>query len=480
MLRVRAASILLRASANRAPDDRRSDERTCSSSAKSDDDGGFPARDARAAAIHTSRPLVTLIALMCLVTGCTYQRAEPGLFQPSMSRETTAPPIHPVTPDETSQVPNPDLPVVGEAIWTSADGLDITVRIAIHAVRRVVGGSVLDWSITPLHGPGLIPNDLVPRSLDLGLSRPHEGYPNILLVDAARSKVYRPLTLKGSGTCLCTPLPVAQRSLRIDHTTLLQIAFPPLPPELARVDVELATVPPFWQVPVTPAGMLPLASYPTDLTRAAEGTAVLASTMPFTYRAAGQRYLIMINRVYASSTFTSIAWTIQSLETGRGLQTASTPPLADAQPPRPANNQVSAGGPQVSLGDHLSRVRLVTTRLAGHGALECLCTDLRPGAAALRSIGQQMSVVTNLPPLPSGTSKVDIVLPGLTTLTDVAVTAAPDASFRSAGPAVHDPFFWTYRAGQPPPGWAPRDWPTPVPRLFQFRGYRATVDTIVR
>jgi hypothetical protein len=188
----------------------------------------------------------------------------------------------------------------------------------------------------------------------------------------------------------------------------------------------------------------------------------------------------MINRVYASSTFTSIAWTIQSLETGRGLQTASTPPLADAQPPRPANNQVSAGGPQVSLGDHLSRVRLVTTRLAGHGALECLCTDLRTGAAALRSIGQQMSVVTNLPPLPSGTSKVDIVLPGLTTLTDVAVTAAPDASFRSAGPAVHDPFFWTYRAGQPPPGWAPRDWPTPVPRQFQFRAYRATVDTIVR
>jgi hypothetical protein len=108
------------------------------------------------------------------------------------------------------------------------------MRIAVHAVRRVAGGSVLDWSITPLHGPGLGPNDLVPGSLDLGLTRPHEGYPNIVLVDAARSKVYRPLTHKGSDThCLCTPLPIAQRSLRIDQTTVLQVAFPSLPLELA-------------------------------------------------------------------------------------------------------------------------------------------------------------------------------------------------------------------------------------------------------
>jgi hypothetical protein len=226
--------------------------------------------------------------------------------------------------------------------------------------------------------------------------------------------------------------------------------------------------------------MLPLASYPTDLTRAPEGSSVVASTKPFTYPPAGQQYLIMINRVYASSTFTSIAWTIQSLEPGRGLQRASAPPFADVEPPGRVSNQVSAGGPQISVGDHLLRGRLVTTKLADRAGLECLCTDLRTGAAALRSIGQQVGVVTDLPPIPRGTSKVDIVLPGLATLTDVAVTAAPDASFRSAGPAVRDPFFWTSRAQQPPSGWAPRDWPTPVPRSFQFRPYRATVDTIVR
>src|SRR4030095_6081116 len=129
----------------------------------------------------------------------------------------------------------------------------ITLRIAVHAVRRVAGGTVLDWSVTPLHGPGLRPNDPVPRRVDVGLTRPGEGYPDILLGDAPRSRVYRPLTLKTAASrCLCTSVTVVQQNLRIDYTTLLQVAFPPLPNDLATIDVQLATVPPFWQVPVTP------------------------------------------------------------------------------------------------------------------------------------------------------------------------------------------------------------------------------------
>jgi hypothetical protein len=423
----------------------------------------------------------TFLALVCLAAGCSYAREEPGLFSQPMTRQTTAPPIRPVTPDETAQVANPDLPVVGEAIWTSADGRDITVRIAVHAVRRITRGTLLDWSVTPLHGPGLRAGDPVTRRLDLGLTRPGEGYPTIVLVDGARSQVYRPLTQMGSGSrCLCTPLTTVQQNLRLQHTRVLQIAFPPLPDDLATVDVHLETVPPFWQVPVTPAGMLPLASYPTELTRPAEATSVVASTKAFKYPPAGQNYLVMINGVYASSTFTSIAWTILSLEPGRGLQTASSPPFADAEPPGHPYNQTSAGGLQISVDDRLLRARLMTTRFAGRGALECLCTDLRIGAQTLRGIGQQMSVVTTLPPLPAGTSKVGIVLPGLTTITDIAVSAAPDTTFRSAGPAVRDSNFWIYRANKPHPGWAPRDWPSPVPLSYQLRDYRATVDVIVR
>ena len=212
------------------------------------------------------------------------------------------------------------------------------MRLAVHAVRRVESGTVLDWSVTPLHGAGLEPKDPLPSTVDLGLSRPGEGYPDILLVDAAGARVYRPLTRKGWGSpCLCTPVRLAQRSLRIGYTTLLQVAFPALPDELETVDVQLATAPPFWRVPVTPPGMLPLASYPTDLARSADPTPVIASTKPFTYRPAGQRYLVMVNAVYGSSSFTSIAWTILSIEPGHGLaccgqstvrrRSATAPPL---------------------------------------------------------------------------------------------------------------------------------------------------------
>ena len=431
-----------------------------------------------------SRRLVaTLLVVGCLVAACSYERVEPGLFRQPMTRQTTAPPIRPVPSAETSPSPNPDLPVVGEAIWTSADGHAITMRLAVHAVRRVESGTVLDWSVTPLHGAGLEPKDPLPSTVDLGLSRPGEGYPDILLIDAAGARVYRPLTRKGGGSpCLCTPVRLAQRSLRIGYTTLLQVAFPALPDELETVDVQLATAPPFWRVPVTPPGMLPLASYPTDLARSADPTPVIASTKPFTYRPAGQRYLVMINAVYGSSSFTSIAWTILSIEPGHGLAAADSPPFADAAPPRRPYNQISAGGPQIKVGSvrHAWRARLVTTRLAGLGALECLCTDLRSGAAAMRLTGQQMRVITNLPPVSPGTSRVDIVFPGLTTFADVAVTRAPNSTFRSAGPAVRRVGFWTYRSEQPHPGWRPRDWPTPLPQRDQLRVFQTTVDEIVR
>ena len=304
------------------------------------------------------------------------------------------------------------------------------------------------------------------------------------MVDAAGARVYRPLTRKGWGSlCLCTPVRLAQRSLRIGYTTLLQVAFPALPDELETVDVQLATVPPFWRVPVTPPGMLPLASSPTDLTRSADPTPVIASTKPFTYRPAGQRYLVMVNAVYSSSSFTSIAWTILSIEPGRGLRAASTAHRSPTQRHRVALTTRSQRGDPRSRSepdDTVLRARLVTTKLAGLGALECLCTDLRSGAAAVRLTGQQMRVITNLAPVPSGTSSVDIVFPGLTTFTDIAVTRAPNSTFRSAGPAVRRVGFWTYRSEQPHPGWRPRDWPTPLPQTDQLRVFQTTVDEIVR
>ena len=430
------------------------------------------------------RRLVAAVAVLgCLTAGCSYDPVEPGLFGRSQTRQSSAPPNRPLPNAESLPSPNPNLPVVGEATWTSADGLDITMRLAVHALRRVPGGTVLDWSVTPLHGPGLGLNDSLPPTINLGLSRPGEGYPDIVLVDARRERVYRPLAGKGWGTpCLCTHVGPAQRILRIGHTTLLQVTFPALPDGLRTVDVYLATVPPLWRVPVTPEGMLPLATSPTDLTRPATPTPVIASSKPFSYRPARQRYLVTVNAVYASASFTSIAWTILSIEPGLGLGAALIPPLADAAPPPRPHNQISAGGPQIEVGTArpVLRARLITTKLAGLGALECLCTDLRSGAETLRQDGEQMRVITNLPPLPAGTSTVDIVFPGLTTFTKVPVTSAPNSSFRSGGPAVREVGVWLYRPDRPPVGWKPQDWPTPLPLRYQIPGFQATVDAIVR
>src|SRR5215211_4002613 len=112
--------------------------------------------------------LATFFTLAWLLTGCSYDHVEPGLFGQSAARETSAPPIRPVTPDERAQTPNPDLPVVGEATWTSADGFDITMRVAVHAVRRTEGATVLDWSVTPLRGAGLQPKGSATNSCQPG------------------------------------------------------------------------------------------------------------------------------------------------------------------------------------------------------------------------------------------------------------------------------------------------------------------------
>jgi hypothetical protein len=69
--------------------------------------------------------LAALLTLACLVSGCSYARAEPGLFGQSTTREATAPPFRTLTPHERAQIRNPDLPVVGEATWTSVDGLEL-------------------------------------------------------------------------------------------------------------------------------------------------------------------------------------------------------------------------------------------------------------------------------------------------------------------------------------------------------------------
>ena len=341
------------------------------------------------------RCFVVILVAVYALAGCTYNPQEPGLFGRETNAPTAAPSSVSDAPIETPPPGNRELPVVGDAVWTSGDGLDITVRLAVHAVRRIPRGTVLDWSVTPLSGPDLGANDAVPSSFNLGLSRFGEGNTNVFLLDSHARRLYRPLTHRGPGpqSCLCTPVWLVQRELRIGHTTLLQTAFPPLPDDVFTLDVDIATVPIFSRVPVTPAGMVPVVGNPTDLTRPVERTAAAATTPQFTYRPGHQRFIITVDTVYVSSTFTSILWSIQSLDGGSGLEAADRPPFADDRPPPLAYNPVSASGPRILInggGQPPIRARLATTKLAGRGALECLCSDLRLWANALRRADQRV------------------------------------------------------------------------------------------
>lgn len=431
-----------------------------------------------------TRTVTLLVLLLCALNSCTYAKEEPGLFGRTREPATLAPPGPSQESPSMVTSANPDLPVAGEAIWTSGEGLGVRLRIAVHAVRRIAGGTVLDWSVTPLSGLNLGPGDAVPASLDLGLDR--VGGVNVTLIDAPARRVYRPLTVTGRAgqwRCICSPVQLAERQLRVGQTSLLQIVYPQLPTDVIRIDVDVATVPIFWHVPVTGIGLVPEPTNPIDLTRPPDGLSLNASTPRFRYSPGGQEFVISVDEVIASSTFTSARWTIQSLTAGEGLAAAASPPFAEVPDSSRPYNAISASGPQVSPANdtaNLVRSRRVSTKAQGLGALECLCSDLRTWAGALRSPGQQVSVVTNFSPLPYYTERVDVAFPGLTTLHDVHLTSASDGSLRSAGPVPRTSGTWAYHAAGPPAGWSIDQWPTPLPDRSQLPRYRATVDELVR
>ncbi len=312
----------------------------------------------------------------------------------------------------------------------------------------------------------------LPRTFDLGLTRPGEGYPNILLStlpDPASIGHLRSRQL--ASRCLCTPVTVAQQNLRIDYTTLLQVAFPALPNDLAAiVDVQLATVPPFWQVPVTPAGMLPLASYSTELTRACRtdvgSCQYQAIHLPPGRTAVPRQYQCRVRQqqLHLDCLDHSVArarsWSAVRFEPAvRGCDT----PDARLQQDLGRRTADSAGIPPVASAPHDDETRrpwrlgMLVYRSADRCCRAAQCrraTERRHNAAALARRHIEREHCTAGPDHPSQCRTLH---------------AAPDATFRSAGPAVRETQFWTFRADQPHPGWEPRDWPTPVPRQYQLR-----------
>lgn len=295
---------------------------------------------------------VSVLLAAAALPGCTYDRTEPGFFRSQAPRPSAAA-SNPV-PDPPPPA-NPELPVAGEQYWTTADGFGVRVRVAVHAVRRSPGATVLDWSVTPVAHPGQRLGDPLPRSVELGLSDNAGSTVTIALVD--RERVYRPLahiSAQFFHHCLCTQVWLAQQSLRVGVTTLMQVAYPPLPAPTASVDVLFGTVPTVFGVPVIPEGQVPTAGRPgaSRPTRPADPDASIRFSYP---GSADRRQQITVDRVVAGPTSTSVAWTIATLNDQRDLR---------LRPFGPPVNRIPAGPGVVNANatDGLTLRRTMTDR----------------------------------------------------------------------------------------------------------------------
>jgi hypothetical protein len=430
------------------------------------------------------RLVVVLAAASLLSGGCTYAKEEPGLFRGRATSSPTAETLLPPAPT------NPKLPVAAETEWTTAEGLQINTRFAIHAVRRLEVGTVVDWSVTPLSAPDHPPGEKLPSWVDLGLSRSSEGDVNMFLIDPTSGKIYRTLSHQSRrlfNRCLCTPLWLAQQNLRIGETRMLQATFPPLPDALNFIDIDLINFSPFVHLPVTPIGHVPTAPHPTDLARPSGAVRSTLGERSFRYRQEPHRVQsISIDRVVAAPGRTSMEWTIKSItDQSTFILEPALSPIGGIMP-----NEVDVldrdvvSGPAIKpagiAGAKPSRVSWMTTGVAERKAYECMCSELGVWAGSLRRDGGRASVASNYPPLPAGTRLVDVILPGVGTISDVPVVEAEDSAPRLGPPKPYAGDTWTYYSDDPPRGWTTTDWPTPLPDPDQLKDYRFFVEQLTR
>ena len=428
------------------------------------------------------RLIVVLSAVILLSGGCTYAKEEPGLFRGRATSSPTLVSLEPPVPT------NPELPVAAETEWTTAEGLQIRTRFAIHAVRRFELGTVVDWSVTPLSAPRYAHGEKLPSWVDLGLSRSSEGDVNMFLIDPAGGKIYRTLSHESRrlfNRCLCTPLWLAQQGLRVGETRMLQATFPPLPAALSFVDVDMINFAPFVHVPVTPIGQVPTAPQPTDLARPPAPVRPKLGERVFRYRQEPRRVQsITIDRVVAAPGRTSMEWTIKSItDQSTFILEPALSPIGDILPDEvDVLDRDVVSGPAIRAagvaGAKPKRVTWLTTAVAERKAYECLCSVLGVWAGSLRRDSGQASVASNYPALPAGTRSVDVILPGVGAIPGVPVVDAEDSAPRLGPPEPYSGETWIYYSDDPPRGWTTADWPTPLPDPDQLKNYRFFVENL--
>lgn len=371
------------------------------------------------------RVIMLGLVLGLLVSGCTWgSQPEPGLFgrnQPSAARST--PP-----PAPTDRV-NPELPVLGERTLTPDRVDDPPFRVALHALRRTPGGTLVDWSITPLQVVGLRLGDPVDAHSTAAELVAAAG--NFRIIDSDHGTVYRPLISTRTGSYIgSTPA----GGLRVGVTSLLQVAFGVLPPTLHAVSVDLPDVELFTDVPVPEPGRYFGPTRAVDLARSPDVDEVIRWSPAFGYRpAGGQRFRIGIISVQSASDATSVVWSIWSLTDGEGLRGAAGAPITDRHDARAHHS--TAGGLQLIPAGSARPIKVWHESTDGNAV--CLCSDLRSAPSDLSRARRSITVVSNLPPLPLRTQFVDIVLPGVGRMQHVPVSESLDSSSQVAG-AIQD------------------------------------------
>lgn len=423
------------------------------------------------------------VLITAIASGCTYSDREPGLFsaprtQPSATQSPGAPRS---TPPEAT---NPELPVAGEAVWTTADGLGVIVRFAVHAVRRIPGATVLDWSVTPLGAPHLEFGDPITTPVDLGLTTSSGSDVDVTLFDATGQLGYAPLRHRSAQVfnhCLCTPLWVVQQQLRIGETRLLQIAYPELPTSTTHVDVALANFAPITHVPVTPIGMAPAPLAAVDLARTVTPSPPAASVTVAVDASDTRRAELRINRIVATEGSSSMEWSITSLtDQSQTFQTGFGSPLS-----RPISdsfqliNLSPANGPQLMVNGKSTGVSWLQVDAYGFRAYDCRCSELGLWSKSVTRSGGSAELVSTYPALPLGTTAVGVSLPGNGVIAKVPVLRSDDAARRLAPPTVRRTSMWRYSVDDPPHGWRTADWPTDVPDATQLGDYVGSAEPIV-
>ncbi|MFT4214663.1 MAG: OmpA family protein [Microbacterium sp.] len=379
------------------------------------------------------------------------------------------------------------IPVQASYVFYGTPTGEYPFRFSLIDVRRIEGGTVLDYALTALPfgdvGEGESTFGLDTADFDFD----GEGNaPDISLLDIDGEEIYYPRAEYIGGHCPCTRPYFG--GFEIGETQLHQVAYPELPEDLTTVTVNFGNGPLVEDVPVLEEGTVPVAAEPFDFRAPAEPLPSPASTGPFDQPIVAfsgeesQPAKISVNAVLAGEDATTLVWSVEATGDGDGIGDFTIgSPMTDPVTLYTVGmyRSFSANGPGLRpSGDEDAPVMRtwVSTMLSKPGVTQagiesadyrrCLCTEYSTYALDLDSAGDARVFTTKLPALPEGTETVDVVFPddALPALTDVPVTEAVTATDLETTTVTVQT--WTDTDDLVNSAtYAPEDWPIPVPSV---------------